>query len=118
MPSIRFNRRPATRRSRLLMACLQSPGGERHGVDDLLVTRATTKCAGESFSYLTLGGHAAATFVEKRLGGEDHARDAIAALHGATFDESHLQRMEMLGIAQPLDGDDGAAVALMGEQDA
>ena len=44
--------------------------------------------------------------------------NAVAALHGAVLDEGRLQRMQMLGIAQPLDGDDRAAAALLGEQDA
>src|SRR5260370_17637351 len=60
----------------------------------------------------------AAAFVEEGLGGQDHHRDAVAALHGAVLDEGRLQRMQMLGVAQPLDSDDRAPAALLGEQDA
>jgi hypothetical protein len=60
----------------------------------------------------------AVAFVEERFRRQDHARNAVAALHGAMFDEGGLQRMQVVGIAQSLDRDDRAAATLLGEQDA
>ena len=45
-------------------------------------------------------------FVEQRLGRDQDARQAIAALAGLLVDESLLQRVRALGAAQALDGGD------------
>src|SRR5581483_908216 len=94
------------------------PGPRRrhHRVGDLLVAGAPAQVAGQRLAHLRLG--ALGALVEKRLGGEDHARDAVAALHRAVLDERLLDRIEAPIAGEPLDGDDPTALALCGEHDA
>src|SRR5262249_25715341 len=44
--------------------------------------------------------------------------NAIAALHGAVFDEGLLQRMQHIASTEPLDGHHATPLALHGKQDA
>src|SRR5262249_28254117 len=61
---------------------------------------------------------AIANLIEERLSRQDHAGNAVAALHRPMRDERLLQRMQILGIAEPLDGHDLASGALRRKQDA
>src|SRR5215218_4008485 len=56
--------------------------------------------------------------VEQGLGGHDEAGRAEAALLGVVLDEGRLERMELGGPAEPLDGLDGPALGLDGEHGA
>src|SRR6266852_4729558 len=79
--------------------------GPLDGGDDPLVRPAATEVVLERVSDLALGGVAL-------LGGEEgcglhhHAVDAVAALGGLLLDEGLLDRVRLLGGAQPLEGDD------------
>src|SRR3990172_2016953 len=77
----------------------------RHGALDRLhdahIAGAATQVPGNRATDLDLGRRR--VFVEQRFGGEQHARDAVAALHGPFLDESLLQWMEVPLAAEPLD---------------
>ena len=48
--------------------------------------------------------------LEQCLRPDDHAGNAVAALGGLLVDERLLDRVQMLGVAEPFDGDDGTAL--------
>src|SRR3989442_6528179 len=69
--------------------------------DDPRMGPAATEVAGERLLDLAFGRIRLA--VEERLGGYDHAVDAVAALHGLLLDESFLERVRVVRGAEPFE---------------
>src|SRR5579871_653740 len=72
-------------------SCGASFCGAQNRADDPIVAAAAAKIARQCFAHLGFGGMWRP--VEQRLGGHDHAVDAIAALHRLFCNERGLQRM-------------------------
>src|SRR2546425_4450772 len=72
--------------------------------DDPRMGPAATEVAGERLLDLAFGWIRLA--VEERLGGHDHAVDAVAALHGLLLDESFLERVRFVRGAEPFERGD------------
>src|SRR5207249_7748194 len=83
---------------------------------DLLRAGAAAKIPRERRTYVVLGGRR--VLLQVGLGGEDHAGDAVAALHRTVIDEGALERMEVAVAREPLDREHRPPLALRGEQDA
>jgi len=66
---------------------------------------AAAEVAGQCFFDLAVGG--LGSFVEQRLGGHDHAVDAVTALHGLLVDEGLLDLVHFLSRAQTFESSDG-----------
>ena len=66
---------------------------------------AAAQVAGESFFDLRVRRFW--VFIEQGFAGHDHTVDAVAALHGLLVDESLLDLVHLLGIAQAFERDDG-----------
>src|SRR5688572_6305595 len=77
---------------------------------------AAAEHAGERLLQLRVGG--ARIPVEQRLGAEDHAAEAEAALHGLLVDEGLLYRVRLLGRAEPLERGDVRAADGLHRRDA
>src|SRR5881628_474014 len=89
-------------------------GEDRFG--NLLVAGAAAKIPRERRAHVVLGGRR--VLVQVGLGGEDHAGDAVAALHRAVVDEGALERMELPIAREPLDREHRTPLALRGQEDA
>ena len=76
-------------------------GGGEDGVDDRLVAGAAADVAGDRVDDVVAARVGIA--VEQRLGGDDHAGRAEAALRGEAFGEGALQRMQLAGRRQPFE---------------
>src|SRR5215475_4811148 len=79
----------------------QLGGGIEDGTDDLVVAGAATEVAGEPVTRLGLRRIRIA--VEQRLGGDQQARRAEAALQRRMFQEFSLQRMQIVSARHALD---------------
>src|SRR5215813_13970577 len=85
-------------------------GGIEHGADHLVVAGAAAEIAGEPVARLGLGR--AGIAVEQRLGGDQQARRAEAALQRGVLQKLALQRMQLVAARHALDGLDLAAFRL------
>src|SRR5262249_52324008 len=102
--------------SRLLACRAQLGGRVLNGLDDLVVARAAAQVAGDAVPDLLV----------RRIGmplqevarAHQHAGRAEAALQAVLLPEALLQRVERAALCQTLDGLDGAAVGLDGEDGA
>ena len=87
-----------------------------HRVHDRGVPRAAAQVAGQGLADLLLarprGDH------EQRLGRHEHARRAVAALHGPVLYERPLQHVEFAAVSQPFHGEHLLATHLQGKQQA
>src|SRR5262249_3215327 len=72
--------------------------------EDLQVTRASTKVAGESLTQFLIAGVGIPG--QEALGREDHSRGAETALGAALQGETELQRIELSALRQALDRGD------------
>src|SRR5882757_6948696 len=79
-------------------------GRAQHRTHDPVMGAAAAEVERQSFAHLLLAGMRLG--VENRLGGRDHAVDAVAALGRLLGDEGLLQRMRLFHAAQAFDGDD------------
>src|SRR5690348_15458265 len=77
-------------------------GRIEHGADNLVVAGAAAEVAGEPVARLGLGRIRIA--VEQRLGGDQNAGRAEAALQRRVLEELSLQRMQLLPARHALDG--------------
>ena len=94
--------RPISRRAR-------SAAADKHRVDDRLVAGAAADVAGDRLDHVVAARIGIG--VEQRLGGDDHAGRAEAALGGEAVGEGALHRMRARRpSASPSDGDDALAV--------
>src|SRR6478752_3458763 len=82
----------------------------QHRFDDVLVAGAAAQVAGQRPAHVLLGR--VGVLVEERLGGQHHARRAEAALQTVLLPEALLQRMQLAGASQALDGADLLSVGL------
>src|SRR5215831_13343877 len=99
------------RRMRLARSLAAHLGGRiEHGADDLVVAGAAAEIAGEPVARLGLGR--AGIAVEQRLGGDQQARRAEAALQRRMLEEFALQRMQAVAVRHALDGLDAMAFGL------
>src|SRR6516162_8131703 len=103
---------------RLLAPRLGSELGRRpqHRLDDVLVAGAAAQVAGQRPAHVFLGG--VGVLVEQRLGGHHHARGAEPALQAVLLLEALLQRVQLAGGGQALDGADLVPVGLDGQHGA
>jgi hypothetical protein len=92
------------------------PGGILDRVDDLGVAGAPAEVARDALADLVTRRRR--VLLQQRRGGEDHARAAEAALHGAVLDEGGLQGVWILGRAEPLGRHDAPPVGLYGKREA
>ena len=74
-------------------------GRIQHGADDLVVAGAAAEVAGQPVARLVFGR--VRVGVEQRLGGDQQARRAEAALQGRVLEELLLQRMQSPPSAMP-----------------
>src|ERR1700742_3048087 len=79
-------------------------GCPEDGFDDVLVAGAAAQVAGQRPAHVLLGR--VGVLVEERLGGQHHARRAEAALQTVLLPEALLQRVQLAGTSQALDGAD------------
>jgi len=82
----------------------------QHGADDLVISGAAAQVAGEEVAGFVLGR--VGVLVQERLGSDDEARGADAALQGRPLEEALLQRVQGLGCGDALNGGDGTALHL------
>src|SRR5690242_18092198 len=108
-PSGRFGLVPTTLNLRVWDSVLSmgsSPphfGGRiHHGAHDLVIAGAAAEVARERETHLGLGR--LGIVVEQRLGGDQEARGADAALQSGVLDELLLQGMQLLAVGYALDG--------------
>src|SRR4051812_21992367 len=93
--------------------------GDCHdGIANLAIASTPTKCPGYSLADFVACRDAIRILIEERLRGENHPRDAISALHGAVFHERVLQWMQLLAVAQALNGRDRTSLELRRRKDA
>src|SRR5258706_2569180 len=103
--------RPSTRRRGLPRTFIAHPLRRLlDGLEDLLVAGAAAQVAGHCFLDSLAGG--IRLFRGQRLGGEQDAGGAVAALGGAEVGESGLQRMELCAAGHPLHSLHRAPLAL------
>jgi hypothetical protein len=91
-------------------------GDVEHGLDDPLVARAPAQVPGQRLAHLALGRVGA--IPQERLGGEQEAGRAEPALQRVALVEGLLQRVQLVAVGEPLDGQQRAAVRLRGEHEA
>src|SRR5262245_57551701 len=91
-------------------------GRIEHGADDLVVTGAPAEVAGEPVARLGFGRIRIA--LEQRLGGDQQAGRAEAALQRRMLEEFSLQRMQIVPARHAFDRLDRAAFGLHGEHQA
>src|ERR1017187_7469452 len=77
-------------------------GGPQHRLHDVLVARAAAEVAGKRPAHVFLGR--VGVLVEERLGGHHHPRCAEPALEPVLLLEALLQRVQLAGCRQALDG--------------
>src|SRR3989440_2617338 len=82
----------------------------QHGFDDVLVAGAAAQVAGQRPADVLLGG--VGVLLEQRLGRHHHARRAEPALQPVLLPEAFLQRVQLAGGGQALDGADLVPVGL------
>src|SRR2546427_7099253 len=82
-------------------------------IHDMLITRAATDIAVKGVANLLLRWLRMAH--KKLVRGQNHPRSTVAALQPVTFPESFLERMEILSLGQPLDGQKIGAIGLDGK---
>src|SRR6266550_7209740 len=82
--------------------------GPQHRLDDVLVAGAAAEVAGQGPAHVFLGR--VGIGVEQDLGGQHHARGAEPALQPVFLLEALLQRVQLAGGGQALDGGDLPAV--------
>src|SRR6266478_1772342 len=84
--------------------CLRSHlrSGVEHPADDLVITGAPAKIAGEPVTRLFFGR--VQVLVEQRLGRDDEPRRAEAALQRRMFQEFLLHRVQLVALGDALDG--------------
>ena len=70
-----------------------------HGADDLVVAGAAAEIAGQPVAHLGLGRIGIA--LQQRLGGDEEAGRADAALQRGVLEELALQRMQLSPLAMP-----------------
>src|ERR1700722_5146228 len=87
-----------------------------HGADDLVVAGAAAEVAGEPVACLGLARVRVAR--EQRLGGDQEAGRAEAALQRRMLEELLLQRMQVVAVRHALDGLDRVPFGLDGEHQA
>src|SRR5689334_7444836 len=85
----------------------------QHRLDDVLVAGAAAQVAGQRPAHVLLGRVEA--LVKERLGGQHHARRAEPALQPVLLPEALLQRVQLAGGGQALDGADLHSVGLYGQ---
>src|SRR5215469_8798016 len=90
--------------------------GIHDGAQDLVVPRAAAKIAREPITRLFLGRVEGG--VEQRLGGDDQARRAEAALQRRMLEEFLLHRVQLVAFGDAFDRRDGAALGLDAEHQA
>src|SRR5437764_7335230 len=73
-----------------------------HRLDDVLVAGAAAQVAGQRPAHLLLGG--IRVLLEQGRGGHHHARGAETALESVLLLETLLERMQLTGTGQALDG--------------
>src|SRR5215470_15136471 len=88
----------------------QLGGGIEDGTDDFVVAGAPAEVAGEPVA--RLGLRRIRITVQQRLGGDQQARRAEAALQRCMFQEFSLQRMQIVPARHALDRLDRAAFGL------
>ena len=86
-----------------------------HGIDNTAVARTTAQVSRKPFLDLFFTGMWIARQQISR--GDDHARNAEAALYRAGFDKRLLYRIHLTVATQPLDGDDVRPIALHREHE-
>src|SRR5712691_989908 len=91
-------------------------GRPQHRFDDVLVAGAAAQVAGKRPAHVFLGG--VGILREQRLGGHHHARRAEPALQPVLLLEALLQRVQLAGGGQALDGTDLVPVDLDGQHGA
>src|SRR3954452_17328874 len=91
-------------------------GGVEHGAQDLVVVGAAAQIAGQPVAGLFLGR--VRVVVEQRLGRDDKARRAEAALQRRVFEEFLLHRMQPVALRDALDRRNTAALGLDAEHQA
>src|SRR4051812_23700989 len=101
--------------TRPLLAAYHLSGVE-HGAHDLVVPGAAAQIAGQPVAGLFLGR--VRVLVEQRLGRDDKARRAEAALQRRVFEEFLLHRMQLVAFGDALDRRDLAALGLDAEHQA
>src|SRR5665811_983252 len=84
--------------------------GEMHRIEDLLVSRAATEVSGERLADLRVARMLAA--LEQVMGGDDQPGGAEAALDRAGLEEGLLHRVQLVAVAQALDGHDVSTLGL------
>ena len=92
------------------------PAAKLDGLDDLLVAGAAAQVAADARLDLVPAG--VGVLVQQRLGRHDHAGGAVAALGGGLLDEGLLDGVELVVVAQALDGVHPAALGLERRVDA
>ena len=83
---------------------------QQDAVDDLHIAGAAADVVADGEGRLLTGG--VGVYIQQRLGGDDHAGDAEAALHGPRLTEGKDIDL-LLPVGQPLHGDDGLALQLV-----
>src|SRR5437764_6990298 len=73
-----------------------------HRLDDVLVAGAAAQVAGQRPAHVLLGG--IRVLLEQGRGGHHHARGAEPALESVLLPETLLERMQLTGTGQALDG--------------
>ena len=92
-------------------------GGERDRLDDLRIAGAAADVGGNGFDDVL--ARRRGIVGQQRMGGEDHRRRAIAALHAVGLAECVLNGRELARPGrQALDGGDGVSVGLHREHQA
>ena len=76
----------------------------------MLVAGAAAEVAGDAFA--DLGLRRLRVVVQEVDGGHDHAGRAVAALQAVFFPEPFLQRVQLVTLGEPFDGDDLGAICL------
>ena len=100
-----------------LVEAAHAVGRERDRLDDLRVAGAAADVAGDGVD--DLGARGRRVVGQQRMGGEDHRRRAVPALHAVGLAERVLDGRELARAGRhPLDGGDLYAVGLHGEHQA
>src|SRR5262249_8964339 len=94
----------------------RNAGRIQHGADDLVIARAAAEIARQPVTHLVLAW--LGVLLQQRLGGDDEAGRADAALQRRVFKELLLKRMQPLRRRDPFNGRQLATLDFDGEHEA